>query len=143
MAKLPPRLLGIVLLACSGGSTLAHLAVYKAARHGPAQVAEFSLALLTFILASTGILPLIHGAKLFKPVPPRADDRDRHALSTFRSRLETPITPLGRVFDTRHGASMMQARHAIVVSRRARSVMSHSAMKPERTSCDWAVPPRR
>lgn len=76
MAKLPPRLLGVVLLVCSGGSTLVHRSVYEAARHGPAQIAEFGLGLLTFILASTGLLLLIHGAKLFKSAPDRLRGED-------------------------------------------------------------------
>jgi hypothetical protein len=69
VAKPPPRFWGLVLLAGSVGSTLIHRTVYEAARHGPAQAAEFGLALLTFILAGTGVLLLIHGARLFAPVP--------------------------------------------------------------------------
>ncbi|HET9512251.1 MAG TPA: hypothetical protein VFO80_13970 [Sphingomonas sp.] len=46
-----------------------HRSVYEATRQGPAQVVEFGLALLTFILASTGMLLLVHGARLFKPAP--------------------------------------------------------------------------
>ncbi len=70
MARLPPRVWGAVLLAASVGSTLVHRTFYEAARHGPAQVAEFGLALLTFILAGTGVLLLIHGGRLFAPVIP-------------------------------------------------------------------------
>ncbi|WP_342659293.1 hypothetical protein NPJ82_17805 (plasmid) [Sphingomonas sp. NY01] len=136
MGKLPPRLLGVVLLVCSGGSTLVHRSVYKAARHGPAQVAEFGLGLLTFILASTGLLLLIHGAKLFKSAPDRLRGEDLRARAAFRSRLEAPITPQGRVFDTRHGASMMQARYRMGLSRHARLVAKSDVSRPESALID-------
>jgi hypothetical protein len=143
VGKLPPRLLGVVLLACSAGSTLVHRGVYEAARHGPSQVAEFGLGLLTFILASTGILLLIHGARLFKPVEERVDRKGLGAQTAFRSRLEVPITPQGRAFDTRHGASMMQARHQIGLSRRARTMIGTNPSKRDCAVFDWATPPRR
>ncbi len=143
MGKLPPRLLGVVLLGCSGESTLVHRSVSEAARHGPAQAAEFGLALLTFILASTGMLLLVHGAKLFKPAPDRLRSAEQRARTAFRSRLEEPITPHGRAFDTRHGASMMQARHRMGLARRARPVAKSDARKPERALIDWTSAPRR
>lgn len=143
MGKLPPRVLGLGLLACSGVSTLVHRGVYEAARHGPAQAAEFGLALLTFILASTGILLLIHGDKLFKAVPEDASGDDVPAKTAFRMRLEEPITPRGRAFDTRHGVSIMQARHQIALSRRARSTKGTDPEKLEQASPDWTIPPRR
>lgn len=143
MGKLPPRLLGVVLVACSAGSTLVHRDVYEAARHGPPQVAELGLCLLTFVLASTGILLLIFGARLYKPVAERANSVDLGAQTAFRSRLEAPITPQGRAFDTRHGASMMQARHEIGLSRRARTMISTNSSKRDRGVFDWATPPRR
>jgi len=132
-----------VLLGCSVGSTLLHRSAYEAARHGPAQVAEFGLALLTFILASTGILLLIHGAKLFKPAPERLRGEDLRARTAFRSGLEAPITPHGRAFDTRHGASMMQARHRIGLSRRTRAVTISDPSMPKRALIDWTSAPRR
>lgn len=61
-----PRVTGVLMLAAAGGTTLLHRAEYEAARHGPAQLAEFALGLLTFMLASTGILLLIQGARLFE-----------------------------------------------------------------------------
>ncbi len=143
MGKLPPRVLGIGLLACSGASTLVHRSVYEATQHGPAQVAEFGLALLTFILASTGILLLIHGAKLFKPAPDRLRGEDLRARAAFRTRLEEPITPQGRAFDTRHGASMMQALHRIALSRRGRSPKNPDSEMLERASSNWTISPRR
>lgn len=143
MGKLPPRLPGAVLLACSGGSTLVHRSVYEAAQRGAAPVAEFGLGLLTFTLASTGILLLVHGAKLFKPVADHADGTDLRARDKFRSRSEAPITPQGRAFDTRHGASMMQARHQIGLSRRARTTFRTKPSKPERALFDWTTSPRR
>lgn len=125
-----------MLLGFSGGSTLVHQSVYEAARHGPAQTAEFGLALLTFIFASTGMLLLVHGAKLFKPAPPRLRKAQQRAQSAFRSRLEAPITPQGRAFDTRHGVSMMQARHRTNLLQRARMIVESNARKSERTLID-------
>lgn len=143
MGKLPPRLLGVVLLGCSGGSTLVHRSVYEAARHGPAQAVEFGLALLTFILASTGILLLIHGAKLFKPAPDRLRGEDLRARTAFRSRLEAPITPQGRAFDARYGASMMQARHRMGLARGARLVAKSDVRRSNIALIDWtSAPPR-
>lgn len=143
MGKLAPRLLGVVLLVCSGGSTLVHRSVYEAARHGPAQVAEFGLGLLTFTLASTGLLLLIHGPKLFQSAPDRLRGKDLRARAAFRSRLEAPITPQGRVFDTRHGASMMQARHRMGLSRHARLVAKSDVRRPESVLINWTSFPRR
>lgn len=65
-----PRLCGAGLVMASGVSMLLHRAVYEAARHGPAQAAEFALGLSTFLLLATGILLLLHGARLFEPVAP-------------------------------------------------------------------------
>lgn len=122
---------------------MAHRSVYEAARHGPAQAAEFGLALLTFILASTGMLLLVHGAKLFKPAPSRLRNAEQHAPSAFRSRLEAPITPQGRAFDTRHGAPMMQARHRMGLSRRAQLVAKSDVRRSQSAQIDWtSAPPR-
>lgn len=140
---MPPRLLGLILLACSGGSTLVHRSVYEAARSGPAQPAEFALALLSFVLANTGILLLIHGARLFARAVSSADSVDHRPALTFRSRIEAPITPRGRAFDTRHGASMMQARHAIAALRQTRSTISYRPLETERPTFDWTTSPRR
>ncbi|WP_298089561.1 hypothetical protein [uncultured Sphingomonas sp.] len=117
--------------------------MYEAARHGPAQAAEFGLALLTFILASTGMLLLVHGTKLFKPAPSRLRNAEQRARSAFRSRLEAPITPQGRAFDTRHGVSMMQARHRMGLSRYAQLVARSDTRKPERATIDWTSAFRR
>jgi hypothetical protein len=61
--RFSPRLLGALLLAASGGTTLVHRAIYAPAR--PAQVAELAIGLTTFLLASVGILLMIHGSALF------------------------------------------------------------------------------
>lgn len=132
MAKLPPRVLGLALLACSGASTLVHRGVYEAAQHGPAQAAEFGLALLTFLLASAGLLLLVHGARLFAPVRRDRDARTVGSRSTLQTRFEAPITPAGRAFDTRRGVSMMQVRAGATVP-------GH----PERTRRDGTSPPTR
>lgn len=121
MDKVRVRLPGLVLLAASGLSTLAHRCVYEAAREGPAQAAEFGLGLLTFLLASTATLLMIHGDKLFR----RMDDYDPEPAPIghrpLLPRLLEPITPAGCAFDTRHGASMMQARHGSASARALRS----------------------
>lgn len=115
MPKVPPRLVGVMLIAASGGSVLAHRSVYEAARQGPAQTAEFALGLLTFLLISAGVLLLVHGGRLFKPRG--GDAASPIPAADIATRLTAPIQPLGRAYDTRHGASLMQARHAIRVSR--------------------------
>jgi hypothetical protein len=143
LGKLPPRLLGVVLLGCFGGSTLVHRNVYEAARHGPAQAAEFGLALLTFILASTGMLLLVYGARLFKPAPDRLPSAEQRVRTAFRARLKAPITPQGRAFDTRQGASMMQTRHRMGLSRRAQLIAESNARKSDWTLIDWTLAPRR
>jgi hypothetical protein len=112
MARLPPRLLGIGLIASAGAVALWHRRVYEAARHGPAQVAELGLSLMCFALASTGILLLIHGAGLFGRRW-RRDDGDPGAAAESRTRPQVPARPSGRAFDTRDGAAMVQARHRI------------------------------
>jgi len=115
--RMPPRLVGVLLIAASGASTLVHRSVYEAAYQGPAQTAEFALGLLTFVLASAGILLLVHGGKLLERdggscVTPTAQPAD------IAARLMEPIKVHGRIYDTRRGASLMQARHAIRTSRR-------------------------
>lgn len=75
----------------SGGTTLLHRSIYLAARHGPAQVLELALGLTSFILASIGVLLLIHGARLFTRTPVRAANvRPRHL------RDGDPALPIGR-----------------------------------------------
>ena len=117
MHRLQPRLVGVMLIAASGASTLVHRSVYQAANQGPAQTAEFALGLLTFMLASAGILLLVHGGKLLErgnasSVTPETQPAD------IAARLMEPIKVHGRIYDTRRGASLMQARHAIRTSRR-------------------------
>lgn len=65
MIKLPARLTGALLLVGSYGTTLVHREIWKSAHHGPAQAIKFCISLLTFVLASAGVLLLIHGSKLF------------------------------------------------------------------------------
>ncbi|TXC70748.1 hypothetical protein FSB78_07205 [Sphingomonas ginsenosidivorax] len=63
-----PRLFGVALLLASGGTTLLHRAIYAAAR--PAQALELAIGLTTFLLASVGILLLIHGPALLVRTTP-------------------------------------------------------------------------
>ena len=118
VVKLHSRLLGVVFIAAAGASTLAHRTVYEAARHGPAQAAELGLALLTFMLASTGILLLINGAKVFgrewecRARAGKPTRRDLHALFT------APVTFAGLFYDTKYGVSLMKARHGVKGAKR-------------------------
>ena len=66
------------------------------------------------MLASVGILMLIHGGKLFER--PTSDELPDNPTADIATRLTEPIKPQGRAYDTRYGASLMQARHAIRVS---------------------------
>ena len=65
MTNLTARLTGVVCLATAGASTLLHRAIVVAAQGGPAQLAEFAVGLLTFVLASLGVVLLTNGARLF------------------------------------------------------------------------------
>jgi hypothetical protein len=83
--------------------------------------------LLTFILLSTGILLIVHGNKLFErstsggsPGKPATD------LAAW---LMEPSKAHSRAYDTRHGASLMQARHAIRTSRKVNNCFDE-AMRP-------------
>lgn len=107
----------MILIAASGASTLVHRSVYQAANQGPAQAAEFALGLLTFMLASAGILLLVHGGKLLERGNASSLTPERQPAD-IAARLMEPIEVHGRIYDTRHGASLMQARHAIRTSRR-------------------------
>ena len=117
MRSIPPRILGAVLLAASAGSTLVHRSVYAVSRHAPARPVEFALATLTLVLASTGILLIIHGARIFAPGGRVPATRRGVEPVDLQSRLTEPVTPAGRAFDTRRGVSFVQARHAIAKSR--------------------------
>lgn len=106
-------MIGLSLLIASGGSTLIHRKIYEAARDGPAQVAELAIGLLTFCLASAGILLVIHGSRLFK-------------------QTESPGTPMsgsrtwkppagGRLLEadeleSREGVALLLARKAIAAA---------------------------
>ena len=59
------RCAGVVALAAAWLSSLAHRTVLDASRAGPATALETLLGLATFILASLGVLLLIHGRRLF------------------------------------------------------------------------------
>lgn len=113
MGKLPARLLGALLLAAATGTSLLHRAVYETVATGPAHPAEFALGLISFLLATCGILLLVHGRKLLEPAP---HARQKPA-SSLQERLTRPISPATQAFDTRRSASLMQARHVIAVAR--------------------------
>lgn len=65
------RCAGVGFIVASLGTTWVHREIFAAARHSPARFGELAVGLLTFTLASVGILLLIHGARLFA--------RDDHA----------------------------------------------------------------
>ena len=116
MLSSTPRLLGLLLLFASGGTTLIHRSVYMAARHGPATAAELAASLATFMLASAGMLLLIHGARLFAPVvflPPGEPERPTASLTPMRAAL-TDLP--GSACDTRRGIASLQARRALAVA---------------------------
>ncbi|WP_179641079.1 hypothetical protein [Sphingomonas guangdongensis] len=113
MAKVPARLFGMFMLAASCGSTMIHKWSYDITRSEPAQIAEFALAFLTFVLAATGVLLLIHGVALFDRV--RESKRDETEHDTFSP---WSVTRSGSSFDTRHAAALAQAR--LVIARSAR-----------------------
>ncbi|MFV0623392.1 hypothetical protein ACBY01_05170 [Sphingomonas sp. ac-8] len=101
MVRLPPRLVGVALLLASAGSTLAHRAVYDAARARPAGLAKFALGLTTFLLASTGVLLLIHGRRLFEqsgrgPQMRRTDRTTTAPLCRCRKPISKPYAPAHR-----------------------------------------------
>ncbi|MFD1952186.1 hypothetical protein ACFSGX_15535 [Sphingomonas arantia] len=106
MHRIAPRLAGLALVAASCGTTWVHRSIWDAAHNGPAQAAELGIGLLTFMLASAGVLLLIHGVALFgrtiNEAPPATPD--------LIGRLLDPITPAGRAYDTRRGVAMMQTR---------------------------------
>lgn len=105
-----------------------HRSIYEAARHGPAQVAEVAAGLITFMLGSTGVLLLIHGATLFErstirqSTAPHTRTRD-NCIST----LTEPIMSAGRAYDTRRGVAAIQAHQALTLAaestRRVRSAL--------------------
>lgn len=55
---------GVVACVAAGGTSLLHREVLAARGGGPATGAEVVLGLLSFLLASLGVLLLIHGAAL-------------------------------------------------------------------------------
>jgi len=113
------RLAGLVFVAASGGTTLIHRAVYDASRNRPPLAIEMGLCLVTMMLASMGVMLLIHGRRLFERMP--ASSR-----RSLEDRVLGPIPPAGRVYDTRRGVALMQA---------------HASLKRARASCSSHMHP--
>lgn len=111
------RLVGVLLILASCGTTLVHRAIWTAARHGPAQAAEMGLALTSFVLASLGMLLILHGAKWCTGGgwggKPRDRRRDRDLLLFFQE----PVRPGTGILDTRDGVAGLQAYCAIHAAR--------------------------
>jgi hypothetical protein len=100
-SDLKARITGLVLLLTSAGTTAAHRHVYEQAYSGPATLLEFVLSLLTFMLASTGLLLLLlHGGKLFWREHDNGQSSIAHASSarhdTTRSTRADSATILAR-----------------------------------------------
>ena len=113
MSDLRSRIAGVACLVTAAGSTALHRAVYEGAKHGPAQLGELALGLLSFACASLGVLLILHGAKLWRRGPVRtvADAGDRHGA------------PEGR-----HGVAVVLVDRALAVAfaRRAKSLPGDS-----------------
>jgi hypothetical protein len=121
MRSLPPRLVGVVFLLGSLGTTWCHRAVYETGRHGPAQVAEFGLGLASFLFACTGILLIIHGAALFGGVRARAGAGRLVTQSGTRIDRSAAAPDFRTLLDTRHGVSLVQAEYAIATAQPVKS----------------------
>lgn len=115
MADWRPRLVGALLLLAASGSTLLHRHIYEAARHGPPRLEEFAVGLLTFVLASTGVLLLLHGAKLLRPATAsaRPDARERSRRTSEVRRLLVAGAPEAVLLDSRRGVAMILAYRAL------------------------------
>jgi hypothetical protein len=104
-----------MLLAASGGTTLLHRAIYEAARHDAPRLAEVAIGLLTFLLATAGMLMLIHGARLFEG---KSGGPAAGPASPTRDVPPDPLRSTGDACDTRRGVALLQARRAIGAARR-------------------------
>lgn len=96
------RAVGLGFLIASGITTLVHRAIFAMVRHGPAQIAELAIGLLTFMLASVGGLLVIHGSRLFTREQPRrspASDADRQPAVRDRTDPIYGSTMRKREFD--------------------------------------------
>lgn len=123
MRKIPARLLGTLLLAAATGTSLLHRTVYETVAGGAAHPAEFALGLVSFVLATCGILLLVHGRKLLEPAPQARPER----ATSLQEQFTRPVPPTSRAFDTRRSASLMQARHVIAVARARSAKVRQSA----------------
>ncbi len=108
MTNLTARLAGVVCLAAAAASTLLHRAIFVAAQGGPAQAAEFATGLLSFVLASLGVLLLTNGARLFeRPGVPAAKPTEVLPVSEAAGLDESAA------FDSRYGVARLLADRAI------------------------------
>lgn len=109
MTNLAARLTGVVFLAAAAASTLLHRAIFVAAQGGPAQAAEFATGLLSFVLASLGVLLLTNGARLFeRPEPRAAKPTEVLPVSEAAAGLDESAA-----FDSRYGVARLLADRAI------------------------------
>lgn len=108
LRRIPLRVFGVALLAASGASTLAHRAIYEAAKLGPPQILEAVLTATSFSLASVGMVLVAYGRKLLRSG--KASDVMKPASSVEIARwLDEPIEPHGAAYDTRCGVSLMRS----------------------------------
>ncbi|MBB3912615.1 hypothetical protein [Sphingomonas desiccabilis] len=109
MTNLAARLVGVVCLAAAGASTLLHRAIFVAAQSGPAQAAEFAAGLLSFVLASLGVLLLTNGARLFeRPAPPAAKPVEVLPVSEPGAGMDESAA-----CDSRYGVARLLSERAI------------------------------
>lgn len=102
-SKTSLRFVGVALVVASVASTLAHRAVYEAAKQGPPQLAELGLGLSTFLLASAGMMLMLLGRLLFEPAT--------GSRTSMRS-AKRPMAPTEgqrRAHHTQHQAGTMHA----------------------------------
>lgn len=114
-ADLAWRAAGIGALGCACLSSLAHRKLLELHGNGPASAYEAALALLSFILASLGMLLLLHGRNLFRDIK---------------------VKPEGELRDTKRGALIlpMDGRHRMASLLAARAILRTRAAPTDRHS---------
>lgn len=121
------RLAGLALIAAAFVTTHVHHGIYDAARRGPPTLAEYAITLATMLLASTGILLVIHGAKLFAR---RATPGKPTVLVVPTPRREVRLDDC--CLDSRDGVALLLARRAILAAavRRASEEKNRTRVEP-------------
>jgi hypothetical protein len=118
MPDLKARLAGAVFVVASSATTLLHRSAFEAARGGPAGLAEWTLGLLTFVLANIGVVMLIHGSRTFAPMGRKPASATNRPVSAYQS--ATAVMPSLRCegWDSRHELALVLAHRTIAGRRR-------------------------